>query len=263
MDTKFWGPPGWKLLHTLTLTYEPSNKISMRRFLKTLPFVLPCKFCRASLTDYYKKESFEPALKSREALVKWLWRIHSMVNDKLRGQGQTISHDPSLEQVYNIYERFIPTQGQAKPCESFPGWDFLFSIAYNHPLTVRNSKPMPDAPLETQIKGADDEELNKWNLLAPRRRFFHWRQFWFSLPSVMPAQWYHAWLNAKQRPCLSDRRSTVAWLWRVRCKFADGADPYKMVCNRLATFESGCSKSIRARTCRRMRRNSLNKTIKK
>ncbi len=92
--------------------------------------------------------------------MKWLWRIHSMVNDKLRDQGQTISRDPSLEQVYNIYERFIPTQGP-HPCESFPGWDFLFSIAYNHPLTVRNSKPMPDAPSATELKGADDEELNK------------------------------------------------------------------------------------------------------
>ncbi len=99
------------------------------------------------------------------------------------------------------------------------------------------------------------------NLLAPRRRFCHWRQFWFALPSVMPAQWYHAWLNARERPCLSDRRSTVAWLWRIRCRFADGADPYKMVCNRLATFESGCSKSQRARTCRRIRQT--NKTIKK
>ena len=258
MDTKFWGPPGWRLLHTLTLTYEPSNAVAMRQFLLTLPYVLPCKFCRASLTDYYRKLPFEPALKSRTSLTRWLWQIHSLVNDKLRSQGQSIPHDPTLDQVQEIYGRYIPSTGP-KPCESFPGWDFLFSIAYNHPLTIRTSKPMPDAPSEKELKGASEEELNKWKMLSPRRRFCHWRQFWFVLPSVMPSQWYHAWLNARQKPCLNDRRSTVAWLWRIRCKFADGADPYKIVCNKLATYESGCSKSLRARTCRRYTRKNLKK----
>jgi len=251
MDTKFWGPPGWKLLHVLTLTYEPSKATKMRAFLETLPYVLPCKFCRASLTDYYRELPPESALKSRAALVKWLWRIHSMVNEKLRGQGQTIPPDPSLKDVYSIYERYIPSPGEPKPCESFPGWDFLFSIAYNHPLSVRGSKPMPDAPAAETINS--DEELNKWNLLAPEKRFVPWRQFWDLLPQVMPAPWAKAWVKAAQVPTLDNRKQTVAYLWRVRCKFADGADPYTVVCNKLAAHESGCSKSLRARTCRRRR----------
>jgi hypothetical protein len=259
MDTKFWGPPGWKLLHVLTLTYEPSNATSMGKFLETLPYVLPCKFCRASLTDYYRELPFQSALKSRSALTKWLWQIHSHVNDKLRAQGQTIGPDPSISEVKTIYGRYIPS-GTPKPCESFPGWDFLFSIAYNHPLSVRNSKPMPQTP--TILKDTSDEELNKWNMLAPAKRLIHWRKFWELLPQVMPAPWASAWLKAKQEPILDSRRQTVAWLWRLRCRFADGADPYTVICNKLSSHESGCSKSLRARTCRRLRQRQTQKRTK-
>ncbi len=254
MDTKFWGPSGWKFLHTLTLTYEPHQKVAMSDFLETLPYILPCKFCRASLTDYYRKLPYKDALKSRASLVRWLWKIHSMVNDKLRGQGQTIPPDPSLAQVKEIYGRFVP---ESKPnlCEAFPGWDFLFSVAYNHPLTS-HGKPMPDAPVLGP--GTSDEELNKWNLLPPRRRYCKWTRFWALMPKVMPAAWSYAWMGAKEVPCLQSKKTTVAWLWRLRCKFADGADPYKVVCHKLATHESGCSKFLRAKTCRKS--NSSRKT---
>jgi hypothetical protein len=250
MDTKFWGPPGWKLLHTMTLAYEPSRALQMREFLLTLPYVLPCKFCRCSLTDYYRELDYEPALKSRSALIRWLWKIHSMVNDKLRAQGQTIPADPSLAEVRKIYGRYIPT-ADPNPCEVFPGWDFLFSIANNHPFAGQGS-PIPDAPV---LKNASDEELNKWNVLPPKRRFMMWRRFWIALPEAMPTVWRQAWNNAlkENMPILDTKKSAVAWLWRTRCKFADGADPYKAVCNRLSAHESGCAHSKRARTCRRQK----------
>jgi hypothetical protein len=252
MDTKFWGPSGWKLLHTLTLTYQPSNKVAMAKFLETLPYTLPCKFCRSSLTDYYRAEPFEPALKSRNSLAKWLLNIHNMVNDKLRDQGQYIPANPSVT-ILKKYEEFIPNTKE-NPCELFPGWDFLFSIAYNHPLKV-NGTPMPDAP-KSGLANASDEELNKWNLLPPRKRMKYWCHFWSTLPTVMPTPWRKAWLSAKEIPCLANRRQTVAWLWRVRCKFANGADPYKEVCHKLATYESGCNKSTRAKTCRRQKNSA-------
>ncbi len=254
MDTKFWGPPGWKLLHTMTLTYEPSMAVAMQQFLQTLPYILPCKFCRASLTDYYRQLPPSSALKSRKALVRWLWKIHSLVNDKLRAQGQTIPPDPSLAEVRKIYGRYIPT-GDPDPCEVFPGWDFLFSVANNHPLAGQGS-PMPDAPAASALINASDAELNKWNLLPPKRRFIFWRKFWLTLPAAMPAPWRKAWLQAKESPNLQTKKSAVAWLWRLRCKFADGADPYKSVCYRLTAHESGCAHSKRARTCRKQKSSS-------
>ncbi len=264
MDTKFWGPPGWKLLHTMTLTYEPSRSAAMSEFLETLPYILPCKFCRHSLTDYYRQLPYKSALKSRSALVRWLWKIHSLVNDKLRAQGQTISSDPSLAEVRSIYGRYIPTAGGPKPCEVFPGWDFLFSVANNHPF-AGNGSPMPDAPSAEDLKNASDEELNKWNMLAPRRRFIMWRRFWHALPAAMPAAWRLAWLNALKTnsPSLTTKKTAVAWLWRLRCRFADGADPYKAVCSKLAAYESGCAHSKRAKTCRRRKRQQEHKKTRR
>ena len=68
MDTKFWGPSGWKLLHLITFTYEPSQSKAVGKFFELLPFVLPCKFCRASLTEYMDDDPID--LKSKATLTK-------------------------------------------------------------------------------------------------------------------------------------------------------------------------------------------------
>ena len=54
MDTRFWGPDGWKLLHSITENYptvpDKKNKDLYRKFFLSLPYVLPCVYCRKSLT---------------------------------------------------------------------------------------------------------------------------------------------------------------------------------------------------------------------
>jgi hypothetical protein len=253
MDTKFWGPSGWRLLHTLTFTYQPAKqKAAMRDFLETLPFVLPCKFCRHSLTEYYCADA--PDLTSAATLSRWLWRIHNKVNTKLRSQGQTLPPDPTYAAVKRMYSESLPTNGN-EACQSFPGWDFLFSIAYSHPLTVKG-KPMPDemeVPTKCQHLTVDQEE-NRMNRLAPMKRLKFWNRFWATLPLVMPPAWAKAWTGAADD--LKSRAEATKWLWRIRCDFSHGADPYRQVCQRLATYESGCSKSLRARTCRRTRKKA-------
>ena len=58
MDTKFWGPSGWKLLHYMTESYpdKPSetHKANMITFFNVLGEVLPCKYCRISFKEYIK-----------------------------------------------------------------------------------------------------------------------------------------------------------------------------------------------------------------
>ncbi len=223
----------------------------MKEWLETLPYVLPCKFCRASLADYYKDEA--PKM---DDLPRWLYRIHNRVNAKLRGQGQQLPKDPTFREVREHYAWAIAPQ--PRQCESFPGWDFLFSVAYNHPLSVKG-KPMPDVPAEA-YKG-DDATKNRWNILEPRRRLKYWQRFWTLLPAVFPPTWRAAW--AKEAPAFKNRRETVAWLWRTRCAFSHGADPYRVVCSRLAAHESGCGRSTRARTCRRVRVANRIKTRRK
>ena len=162
MDTRFWGPSGWRLLHLMTFAYNPQrDKKAMREFLKCLPFVLPCKFCRSSLSQYYEELPYEPALESTSALTRWMWKIHGKVNNKLRGQGQTIPPDPTFAMVKRIY-----TERLAHGCSKteFPGWEFLFSIVENHPLTRgEHSISMSGAPPLSSIDSDNDKELCKWN----------------------------------------------------------------------------------------------------
>jgi hypothetical protein len=252
MDTKFWGPSGWKLLHTLTFTYDTRQKAAMKEFLETLPFILPCKFCRHSLTEYYCADP--PNLSSVETLSRWLWRIHNKVNAKLRSQGQTLPPDPTYAAVKRMYEGALPNGLGPEACKSFPGWDFLFSVAYSHPLTVKG-KPMPEeAKAPTACHGlSPDQEANRMNTLSSEKRLVHWNRFWATLPKVMPPVWATAWTGGAASG-LKNRQQATRWLWRIRCDFSHGADPYRQVCQRLATYESGCSKSTRARTCRKTRK---------
>ena len=253
MDTKFWGPSGWKLLHTLTFTYKPSQRSAMRDFLETLPFILPCKFCRHSLTEYYCADPVD--LTSAETLSRWLWRIHNKVNTKLRSQGQTLPPDPSFAAVKRMYEASLPNSSGTEACKSFPGWDFLFSVAFSHPLTVKG-KPMPEEQAPTVCRHlTKDQEENRMNRLNPEKRLRYWNKFWVTLPLVMPPAWASAWKGDGANG-LKNRQQATRWLWRIRCDFSHGADPYRQVCQRLANYESGCSKSTRARTCRKTRKKA-------
>jgi hypothetical protein len=58
MDTRFWGPSAWRLLHlqAFALSEGILKKTNVyKQFLLELPFALPCKYCRESLVQYYKE----------------------------------------------------------------------------------------------------------------------------------------------------------------------------------------------------------------
>lgn len=258
MDTRFWGPSGWRFLHLISFCYEPENqKESVRELFAMLPFVLPCKFCRVSLSEYMVEDPLEPALHSRGTLSKWLWRIHNCVNEKLRSQGLLKEVDPSFAAVKKVYEERI-----AMGCTrvSFEGWDFLFSIAENHPRAalVKNSLPMPNLPLHLE----DTPEFrNRWNLIKPDERMVFYLRFWKSIGGALPfAEWRDSWKLCSLE--FSKAESRAAWireLWKLRCclekelEFAN-RDEFQNLCKRLAEHRSGCGKRRRARTCRKKRK---------
>lgn len=247
MDTRFWGPSGWRLLHMIA-TGPNANK-SMT-FWKMLPFVLPCKFCRASLTDYYK---LHPIPIQQEDFSRWLYTIHNLVNQKLRDQGQHLDPDPPYDAVFSRYSEIL-SQGCSKT--EFPGWDFLFCIADNHPGSSP-SKPMPDVPSPPPTSLI---ERNRYNLLTVKERKYALRRFWESIPSVLPFdEWATSWRKYQDTisVALRNRQSTLSWLWKIRCGMDNDLDSISKIsfyglCKRIATHRSGCSKSTRAKTCRRI-----------
>jgi hypothetical protein len=96
MNTKFWGPPGWEFLHAITFNYpeiidldcadDIERQKYTERLFNDLQYTLPCKYCRESFKGFLAKEPLKPNLGCRSDLTKWLYRVHNLVNDKLRKQ---------------------------------------------------------------------------------------------------------------------------------------------------------------------------------
>jgi hypothetical protein len=253
MDTRFWGPSGWRLLHLITFTYDPvGSKASVKEMFEMLPYVLPCKFCRQSLSEYYEADPLEPALASRKRLSRWLWRIHNAVNKKLRGQGLNTAADPGFASVEKIYRERI-----AAGCTrtDFEGWDFLFSIAENHPFTLSAKNSLP---IRADVEANTPDLRNRWNLMKSEERMKYYTRFWKSVGGSLPfAEWRKVWSECG--PAFSALGSRSGWmkeLWRIRCCLEDklallNREEYQSLCKRLAEHRSGCGRRARARTCRK------------
>lgn len=234
-----------------------------------LPFVLPCKFCRASLTDYMEEDPVGPALESQDALARWMWRIHNQVNNKLRKQGQPIEPDPTFESVRAFYEDSL-----ASGCTRvyFPGWTFLFSIAENHPLSrgSLNTSPMPEAPARSP--GMSARDLNRYNLFKPYERVPYYRKFWRAVGESLPfPEWRALWKKADTKYHLQAKTGSrwplLKALWKIRCDLEhtfelEGRTRFADLCSALAEHRSGCGKAARAITCRKMRNSGRTKTLK-
>ncbi len=272
MYTRFCGPSGWKLLHLISFDYAYSSKnaIIYAKFFDTIPYIIPCKFCRSSLTDYYEQHPYTNSSLSQTSkteslsngyinplldMKKWLYTIHNCVNHKLRKQGIQKDKNPSFAQVTRYYTRLSKEswQTQLELC-----WDFLFAVAYHHP-TIKQ-EPMPDCPKDA-MKGSVCLQ-NKWNVLPVSERIAQFNSFWISLPDVLPLEIQKKWKEVRITPTLSSRMSTLAWLWKMRCALdTDFKDPYTSICKKIASYSSDCGKDKRAITCRKIK--GIKKTHKK
>jgi len=262
MDTKFWGPSAWKLLHMASFQYNPKVKMqkeNMLTFLYLLPFVLPCKFCRKSLTEYYEDDSPKDALTSAETLSRWMWRIHNKVNDKLRSQGQSIPPNPTYKEISETYKEYL-SHGCSET--NFPGWEMLFSILDNHPLSREGKTTTPFEYDSENVDLNNELEKNRLNLLKSDQRLTYIINFFEILPHILPyKEWREEWLAVAKMPhniLTKGRKKSLEWLWNIRSHLEThfelkNRDTFFGVCLTVAAHRSGCSKSNRARTCRRKR----------
>jgi hypothetical protein len=138
MDTRFWGPDGWKLLHSITANYpdHPSetDKHLYSTFFNCIEYVLPCIYCRNSFKEYISKEKIN--LDNKRSLCEWLYNIHNLVNDKLRKQGNNDEPDPKFADIYNKYLLYVDEINNSN-CINMPGWDFIYCIFFNYPIDVK------------------------------------------------------------------------------------------------------------------------------
>ena len=254
MDTRYWGPSGWKLLHSITFSYEERLKKQYADFFSVIAFILPCKFCRKSYSEYILNDPVDAS--SKDALTKWLWRIHNKVNDKLRKQGLCSADNPPFSIVKKLYEEKL-SQGCSKV--HFEGWEFLFSVIEGHPTSKLSLGSRPfDNPDNTDIN--TPLLRNMYNTMKPSERLTYFKEFYTTLPEVLP---FHEWRNLwkKYQPASSawdTRVESLKNLYRIRCSLETDLElqnrtKFSSLCKELRSYKSGCNKSKKSKTCRKKR----------
>lgn len=233
MDTRFWGPSGWKLLHMVAYNYpdKPSevDKQKYGMFYNNLKYVLPCKYCRISLTSFMDELPIEKYIGSKSKLTRWIYLIHNKVNNKLRGQGLNTEPDPPLCQVDKKYEKMLQEKCM------MPGWDFLYSIAFNYP------------------KKKSELSFDKME---------HYIVFFKLLGEVIPCRKYQILFNKYTKlysieNYLDSGINLTRWLHTVNCKInkelKEKSRSYKRICFVVESYRAkSCSKkNHKGNTCRK------------
>ena len=102
MHPEFWGPSGWKFLHSVTFQYpiKPTvnDKAHYKEFFNSLKHTLPCEKCAHHYTSHLRKFPIDSALETREKLVRWLINVHNEVNKTLG------KREYFYEEVIDIYK---------------------------------------------------------------------------------------------------------------------------------------------------------------
>lgn len=136
MDTKYWGPSGHKLLHSIAYCYsfngyeENIPKSKLISFFNSIKYVLPCIYCRRSYSQYIKDIPLKQFLeKNNNNFFKWIYLIHNKINNKLREQGYLSKKNPKYSTILSKYKDYVK---KIKKC-AIMGWDFLYSIIFDYP----------------------------------------------------------------------------------------------------------------------------------
>ena len=247
MDTRFWGPSGWTLLHLIASdTLSPQRRASVKKWFGLLEYVLPCKYCRASFHDYMLAQPLtDRILASPATFGRWMYDIHNRVNGKLREQGLCQFADPTWPSVRELY-----AAKHKGLCKGTPliGWDFILSIAYSTPSRDAKTTPMADTP--DKIDNLTYAKRNRYNLLTSAERLKELTAWWKLLPAVLPCElWRSAWASAMaSKPPLADGKEAVMeWVWKVEAAVCQGLScptPHASkaaMCSEVAAYESACS----------------------
>lgn len=238
MDTRFWGPAGWKFLNSVVANHTPSpiHNNMKKTFVNNIPFVLPCKYCRASLTKYTNDTPLTDAeLIDRDHFAQWLYNIHNKVNAKLREQGHLNTPDP------------IPEEGIAhilKSNDTFQGWDFLFSIAYNVPDPTDECKyPCLDPTDENEMR-----ELNIQHSVPYFEKINRLEEFWNVVPMLLPMETGSKWIDvASTLPPISEvietnaPEDTMKWVYTIYSNVESSPEPFDDIYKRVSAHSAKCN----------------------
>ena len=225
MDTRFWGPSGWQLIHLIAFISPHPQE-----FLLMVKDILPCRFCRESTVQYTKE------LPMKKDTGKWAYELHNKVNHKLRSQCKDDpavvdpGEDPSFEEVKKRYMSMKP--------DNVPGRDFLFSIAVNY----------PESP--------DEKDM------ATQRTFIHKLAEVYPFENMRSK--FQEYLENNE-VTLTSQKTYMKWMYGLLNELSSVINveipSYKGYVARAMYFKSGCQKkTYRGKTCRKLPNGSRTKT---
>ena len=228
MDTRFWGPSAWQLLH-LVAHSQQGDPEPYELFFNSVKQVLPCKFCRQSTTEFMETElPLHPRVKDT---AHWLYDLHNRVNKKLRDQSKTDPQvrdpgpDPTFGVVRDHYTRLL--RYSPDQVKVVPGADFLSALAVNYP-----EKPTSDL--------VEDHSV-----------------FWTYLRAVFPFSHLRVRMNRYMEAhplydALQSRAAYKKWVYALLKTMCKTSRSYRGMCQHVGYYKSAChSKSYRGKTCRR------------
>lgn len=92
MQTSKWGRDLWNSLYFIAAGYDlndsPDKESKYITFLKSIEFVLPCKYCRDSTKVFMKELDIKKFISKNQkyGLMKFIYALETKVNNKLTQQ---------------------------------------------------------------------------------------------------------------------------------------------------------------------------------
>lgn len=101
VHSKVWGQYLWRLLHSLTYSFNPQMPDELKakyiRFFHVLKDFIPCPICRQHYTERCQRNPPEANMKTTDEFVLWLNNLHNEVN---AGLGKPLIHKKSADSYY-------------------------------------------------------------------------------------------------------------------------------------------------------------------
>ena len=85
MEKSFWGPATWHMIHAVAAGYKPEYRTAFKTFIGSLPFLLPCEYCRQHVQQNISVLPLtDNVLSSADNLFLWSYSLHDLVNHQLK-----------------------------------------------------------------------------------------------------------------------------------------------------------------------------------
>ena len=78
LSPTLWGKEGWRFIHFVAVTYQPSKKEEYLQFFQNLPEILPCPVCGNHFRE--NMEANPPDMENSKTLFNWTVDMHNYVN---------------------------------------------------------------------------------------------------------------------------------------------------------------------------------------